>query len=120
MHKFYDTIGIDMYSLVKDIAALDETIVKIEVLSTGSFRRESTDKTLEEVLEIARNDKFAHWVFINRKHRSMGFLEPNRLETGVSTLHEDGNTYFIFVYGDENLVQEYAKKYGIIPVEHNI
>ena len=109
MHIFYNISRNNFYSIL-DEALLDPNVkLKLDELDCSkSWSRQDTNKTLEEIISISKNDTDSHYSFIHRKNPVNEFLE-----IGLRT-DENQIGYFIWVYLPIDRLDSYINKYNLI------
>jgi len=109
MHIFYNISKSNFYSIL-DEALLDPNVkLKLDELDCSKSRsRQDTNKTLEEIISISKNDDDSHYSFIHRVNPVNQFLE-----IGLRT-DENQVGYFIWIYLPIDRIDSYINKYNLI------
>lgn len=109
MHIFYNISKNNFYSIL-DEALLDSDVkIKLNELDFSKFQsRQDTNKTLEEIITISKNDKYCKYFFIHR------VIDINQyIEIALRT-DENNVDYFILLLLPIDRLKQYINKYKLI------
>jgi hypothetical protein len=99
--------------LLKEAKELCSEIHLDQLDCSKSFFRVKTEKSFDDIVEIAKKSSFYHFTFIYRKSDCQFIMNgQDYIETGISVIN-DCVDYFIWVNLETKHLDYFVQKYGL-------